>query len=85
MSIQVQGVKSITIILIVVGFWIFIGIGWHNNTVYGDFAACFNSERDYKEFLIDNNNREYLVTFPCPTNENDNLLNNILPKNESGK
>jgi hypothetical protein len=72
---SIQGVKSI--ILIVVGFWIFIG--WH--TAYGDYAACFNSERDYKQFLIDN--RDYFVKFPCPTN--DNLLNQTLPKDESGK
>ena len=70
----IQGVKSI--ILVVVGFWIFIG--WH--TTYGDYAACFNSERDYKQFLIDN--RDY-VKFPCPTN--DNLLNQTLPMDESGK
>ena len=72
---SIQGVKSI--ILIVVGLWIFIG--WH--TVYGDYAACFNSEKDYKQFLIDN--RDYRVIFPCPAN--DNLLNQTLPIDESGK
>ncbi len=72
---SIQGVKSI--ILIVVGFWIFIG--WH--TVYGDYAACFNSEKDYKQFLVDNSN--YNVIFPCPTNHN--LLNQTLPNDESGK
>ena len=75
---SIQGVKSI--ILIVVGFWIFIG--W--NTVWGDYAACFNSEKDYRHFLIDNTNRsDYSVTFPCPTN--DSLLNQTIPKDESGK
>jgi len=75
---SIQGVKSI--ILIVVGFWIFIG--WHN--VYGDYAACFNSEKDYKHFLIDIRDRsDYFVKFPCPTN--DSLLNQTLPKDESGK
>jgi len=73
----IQEVKSI--ILIVVGFWIFIG--WH--TVDGNYAACFNSEKEYKHFLIDSSNRDYFVTFPCPTN--DNLLNQTLPKDESGK
>ena len=74
----IQGVKSI--ILVGVGFWIFMG--WH--TTYGDYAACFNSERDYKQFLIDIGDRnDYLVKFPCPTN--DNLLNQTLPKDESGK
>jgi hypothetical protein len=72
---SIQGVKSI--ILIVVGPWIFIG--WH--TVDGDYAACFNSEKDYKQFLIDN--RDYLVKFPCPTNHS--LLNQTLPMDESGK
>jgi len=72
---SIQEVKSI--ILIVVGFWIFIG--WH--IVYGDYAACFNSERDYKQFLIDH--EDYFVKFPCPTNVN--LLNQSLPKDESGK
>jgi hypothetical protein len=72
---SIQGVKSL--ILIVVGFWIFIG--WH--TVYGDYAACFNSEKDYKQFLVDNSN--YNVIFPCPTNYN--LLNQTVPNDESGK
>lgn len=75
MSIQV--VKSI--ILIVVGFWIFIG--W--NSVYGDYAVCFNSEKDYKHFLIDSRNSDYTVNFPCPAN--NNLLNQTIPKDESGK
>lgn len=75
---SVQGVKSI--ILIVVGFWIFIG--WH--TVYGDYAACFNSERDYKQFLIDNTDRsDYTVKFPCPTN--GNLLNQTFEEDKLGK
>ena len=75
---SIQGVKSI--ILIVVASWIYIG--WH--TVYGDYAACFNSERDFRDFLIDNRNTsDYTVVFPCPTN--DNLLNQTLPKDESGK
>jgi hypothetical protein len=75
---SIQGVKSI--ILIVVGFWIFIG--WHN--VYGDYAACFNSEKDYRHFLIDNSNSsDYTIIFPCPTN--DSLLNQTIPVDESGK
>ena len=75
---SIQGVKSI--ILIVVGFWIFIG--WH--TAYGDYAACFNSERDYKQFLIGIGDRsDYLVKFPCATN--DSLLNQTIPEDESGK
>jgi hypothetical protein len=75
---SIQGVKSI--ILIVVGFWMFIG--WHN--VYGDYAVCFNSEKDYRHFLINNtNSNDYTVTFPCPTN--DNLLNQTIPEDESGK
>jgi hypothetical protein len=75
---SIQGVKSI--ILIVVGFWIFIG--WHN--VYGDYAACFTSEKDFRHFLIDNRNTsDYTVRFPCPAN--DNLLNQTLPNDESGK
>jgi hypothetical protein len=72
---SIQGAKSI--FLIVVGLCIFIG--WH--TVYGDYAACFNSEKDYKQFLIDN--RDYLVKFPCPAN--DSLLNQTVPMDESGK
>jgi hypothetical protein len=75
---SIQRVKSI--ILIVVGFWISIG----GHTVYGDYAACFNSEKDYRHFLIDNMNRsDYSVTFPCPTN--DSLLNQTIPNDESGK
>jgi hypothetical protein len=75
---SIQGVKSI--ILIFVASWIFIG--W--DTVYGDYAVCFNSEKDYRDFLIDNrNSSDYTITFPCPTN--DNLLNQTLPNDESGK
>jgi hypothetical protein len=70
---SIQGVKSI--ILIVVGFWIFIG--WH--TVYGDYAACFNSEKDYKHFLT-SNNTGYIASFPCPAN--DNLLNQTFNDND---
>jgi hypothetical protein len=74
---SIQGLKSI--ILIVVGFWIFIS--WHN--VYGDYAACFDSEKDYRHFLIDNrNSSDYTVKFPCPTN--NNLLNQTIPEDESG-
>jgi hypothetical protein len=74
---SIQGLKSI--ILIVVVFWIFVG--W--DTVYGDYAACFNSEKDYRHFLIDNSNSsDYTVTFPCPTN--NNLLNQTIPEDESG-
>ncbi|MGB5089505.1 MAG: hypothetical protein WBN72_01040 [Nitrososphaeraceae archaeon] len=64
--------------MIFLGFWIFIG--WH--TVYGDYAACFNLERDYKQFLT-NNNTGYIASFPCPAN--DTLLKQTLPKDESGK
>ena len=73
---SIQGVKSI--ILIVLAFWIFIG--W--DAVYGDYAACFNSEKDYKQFLT-SNNTGYIASFPCPTN--DGLLNQNLSKDESGK
>ena len=73
---SIQGVKSI--ILIVVAFWIFIG--WQN--VYWDYAACFNLEKDYKQFLT-SNNTGYIASFPCPAN--DSLLNQIIPEDESGK
>ena len=75
---SIQGVKSM--ILIVVASWIFID--WH--TVYGDYAACFNSEKDYRQFLIDNRNTsDYTVIFPCPVI--NNLLNQSIPEDESGK
>ena len=73
---SIQGVKSI--ILIVLAFWIFIG--W--DAVYGDYAVCFNSEKDYKQFLT-SNNTGYIASFPCPTS--DGLLNQNLSKDESGK
>jgi hypothetical protein len=73
---SIQGVKSI--ILIVVGFWIFIG----RYNVYGDYAVCFNLEKDYKKFLT-SNNTGYIASFPCPAN--DNLLNQTIPEDESGK
>ena len=75
---SIQGAKSI--ILIVVASWIFMG--WY--TVYGDYAACFDSEKDYRQFLIYNTNSgNYNVIFPCPTN--NNLLNQTIPEDESGK
>ena len=44
----------------------------------------FNSEEDYRQFLIYNTNSgDYNVIFPCPTN--DSLLNQTLPKDESVK
>ena len=75
-AMPIKGVKSV--ILIVVAFWIFIG--WH--TVYGDYAACFNSEKDYKQFLA-SNSTGYITSFPCPAN--DTLLNQNIPEDESGK
>jgi hypothetical protein len=75
-SVSIQGVKSI--VLIVVAFWIIKG--W--NTVYADYAACFNSEKDYKQFLT-SNNTGYVASFPCPAN--DSLLNQNLTEDESGK
>lgn len=75
-TMSIKGVKSV--ILIVVAFWIFIG--WH--TVYADYAACFNSEKDYKQFLA-SNSTGYITSFPCPAN--DTLLNQNIPNDESGK
>jgi hypothetical protein len=73
---SIQGVKSV--ILIVVAFWIFMA--W--DTVYADYAACFNLEKDYKQFLT-SNNTGYIASFPCPAN--DSLLNQALLMDESGK
>jgi len=75
-TMSIKGVKYV--ILIVVAFWIFIG--WH--TVYADYAACFNSEKDYKQFLA-SNSTGYITSFPCPVN--DTLLNQNIPNDESGK
>jgi hypothetical protein len=47
--------------------------------VYGDYAACFNSEKDYKHFLT-SNNTGYIASFPCPAN--DNLLNQTFNDND---
>jgi hypothetical protein len=74
MSTQV--VKSV--ILIIGAFWIFIG--WH--TVYGDYAACFNLEKDYKQFLA-SNSTGYITSFPCPAN--GPLLEQTITNYESGK
>ncbi|HEY6950556.1 MAG TPA: hypothetical protein VI146_08085 [Nitrososphaeraceae archaeon] len=67
-----------SIILIFGVFWMFIG--WH--IVYGDYAACFNLERDYKQFL-NGSNAGYIASIPCPAN--GTLLEQPIQKDESGK